>query len=55
MIFIISVVSKMIILTVTPIYEKQIDSIEEIVEKSFDLAGDSFAKQHLMKQTEVVH
>lgn len=36
------------------IYEQQIKSIQEIVDKSFELAGDDFAFQHLIRQNEVI-
>lgn len=39
--------------TANPIFEKQISSVHEIVNGNFQLAGDGFALQHLMKQNEV--
>lgn len=36
-----------------PIYEHQIDSILHIVSNSFELVGDDFALEHLMRQNEV--
>lgn len=34
-------------------YEDQVKSIQEIIEKSFKLVGDGFAQQHLVKQKQV--
>lgn len=53
MIFMIVSIAKTLMFVTTTFYEKQIDSIQEIVDGSFDLIGDDFALQHLMKQTEV--
>lgn len=50
----ITVVSKMITIATTPIYEKQIDSINEIVNGSFDMIGDGVVVQYLMRQTRVI-
>lgn len=40
-------------LSSTMFYENQIESVQEIVNMSFDLKGDYLALQHLMKQNEV--
>lgn len=53
MIFTIYFGGVMLTFIMEPIYEKQINSIQEIVDQSFDLTGDEFAWQHLMRQTEV--
>lgn len=36
-----------------PMYDNQIRTIDEIVNSSFELVGDAFTLQHLMKQKEV--
>lgn len=36
-----------------PIYENQIQSIEEIIDNDFEIVGDSFALQHLKMQNQV--
>lgn len=53
MLFMIVVIAKTFAFATTPLYDKQIDSIREIVDESFDLIGDDFALQHLMQQNEV--
>lgn len=37
----------------TVFYDKPIETIQEIVDKSFKLTGDEFALQHLINQNEV--
>lgn len=34
-------------------YEKQVDSVAEIIEKNYTLAGDSLVLNHLNKRNEV--
>lgn len=41
-------------LSSTMFYENQIESVQEIINMSFDLKGDDFALQQLMKQNEVM-
>lgn len=41
-------------MSTTMFYENQIETIQEIVNSSFDLKGDEFALQHLMKQKTVI-
>lgn len=38
-----------------PFYNDQIDSIKQIVDNSFELSGDKFALENIIKQTEVDH
>lgn len=53
MIFVITTMSVMFKIMTNPIYENQVKTIEEIVNR-FDLVGDEFALQHLMRQNEVI-
>lgn len=53
MVFSITVLSILMKSLSTPFYEEQIDSVQEIVNKSFKLAGDEFALQHLSEQNVV--
>lgn len=45
--------SFLLLLITIPIYEDQIGTIHEIIQKRFDLAGDAFALQHLRMQNVV--
>lgn len=40
-------------ITANPIFNTQIKSVHEIVDGKFDLVGDRFALQHMMKKNEV--
>lgn len=45
--------STMINILNKPFYENQIDSIQQIIDSSYELTGDDFALEHLKKQNEV--
>lgn len=45
--------SMLLLLLKNPMYEKQIQSIEEIIRKDFEIVGDKFAFQHLKMQHQV--
>lgn len=45
--------SFMLLLLTTPIYENQIESIQEIVDNQFEVISDTFALQHLKLQNQV--
>lgn len=53
MLFGIYLVSVMMKLMTNPLYENQVNSVETIIDGSFDLAGDIFVLEHLTKQKEV--
>lgn len=39
----------------TPLFESQIQSRQEIIDNRFEMVGDGFALQQLIKQNEVNH
>lgn len=47
------IMSGVIIILMKPIYEDQVKSIEEILDGSFEIVGDHFALQHMIRQDEV--
>lgn len=52
-VFNICLISCMINFLKKPLYEDQIDSIQQIINNSYELAGDEFALEHLVKQNGV--
>lgn len=53
MIYVITMMSLILKCLCNPIFEDQIETIEEIIDNSYDLVGDGSALQHLMRRREV--
>lgn len=49
-VFVNTVLSFILIIISSSIYENQIESVNEIIDGSYDLFGDDFALQHFMKK-----
>lgn len=53
LIYNVCILSTMINLMKVPLYETQVDSIQQIINDAYELTGDNFTLTHLKKQNEV--